>query len=273
MQHNDSDSFVASGIPAWQAECLKTHRRGTLLLVSFGSCITLGSAISYWIVYALSFTQPSSAAWRVPIILAAMFTIPALLIIVFMPESPRWLLLKGREQEAMSVLSALNELPVDHEDTRREILQIKYAVKHMASSQPSQVFSNGEYRHLHRTLLAVGLQVMQQFTGINIFVQYLAAMFVVQLQYEHKLSILLAACCSTEFFLASVGVVFVIDRFWGRRDLTCFGSSGMCFCMVMLAIFSYIGLEHSEPWAFKAMTAFLFLYCTCKYSSDRPRVW
>jgi MFS family permease len=80
---------VASGVPAWQAECLKTHRRGTLLLVSFGTCITLGSALAYWLVYAFSFAQPSDAAWRVPIVLAAMFTLPALLIISFMPESPR----------------------------------------------------------------------------------------------------------------------------------------------------------------------------------------
>ncbi|KAK5163439.1 uncharacterized protein LTR77_010621 [Saxophila tyrrhenica] len=256
------NGFVASGVPAYQAECLKTHRRGTLLLVSFGSCITLGNAIAYWIVYAFSFTQPSSAAWRVPIILAAMFTLPALLVIVFMPESPRWLLLKGREQEAMNVLSALNELPIDHEDTRREILQIKYAVKHMASSAPGQVFTNGEYRYLQRTLLAVGLQIMQQFTGVNIFIQYLAAMFVNQLRYANRVSMVLAACCSTEFFLASVGVVFVIDRFWGRRDLTIFGASGMCFCMVMLTIFNWLGLENGEPWAFKVMTAFLFLYLT-----------
>jgi hypothetical protein len=78
--------FVASGIPAWQAECLKTHRRGTLLLVSFGSCLTFGIALAYWFVYAFSFTQPSEASWRVPIILACLFTLPALLIIVFMPE-------------------------------------------------------------------------------------------------------------------------------------------------------------------------------------------
>lgn len=172
----------------------------------------------------------------------------------------------------MSVLSALNELPLDHEDTRREILQIKYAVKHMASSQASQVFSNGEYRYWQRTLLAVGLQVMQQFTGFNIFVQYLGAMFKNQLLFGTRLSLLLAACCSTEFLLASIGVVFVIDRFWGRRDLTIFASSGMCFCMIMLAIFNYLGLEQGDDWAFDVMVAFLFLYLTCKLSPSNRKL-
>jgi hypothetical protein len=179
-------------------------------------------------------------------------------------RSPRWLLLQGKEQEAMSVLSALNELPIDHEDVRREILQIKYAVKQMASAPVGQVFSNGESRYLQRTILAVALQFMQQFTGINVFVQYLGGMFLNQLQYSSRLSLLLAACCSTEFLVASIGVVFVIDRFWGRRDLTIFGASGMCLCMTCLTIFNWLGLDKGEDWGFKAMTVFMFLYLTCK---------
>lgn len=232
-------------------------------MVSFGTCITLGTAIAYWMTYAFSFTAPSTAAWRVPIILAVVFTLPALAIITFMPESPRWLLLQGREQEAISVLSALNELPEESEDIRREILQIKNAVKHMASAPASWVFTNGEYRYLQRTLLAVLLQVMQQFTGINLFMQYLGGMFKNQLMYPTKLSLLLASCCATEFVLASFVAVIGIDRFWGRRTLTMFGSSGMCVCMIGLCVFNYVGLEGYD-WAFKVMTLFLFAYNTCK---------
>lgn len=267
----NENSFIAATIPAWQAECLKTHRRGTLLLVSFGSCITLGLTISYWVVYGLSFAQPSSVSWRFPISFAMLFTLPALLTIGFMPESPRWLLLQGKEKEALRVLSALNELPEDHEDIRREVLQIKHAVKHMASAPASAVFSNGQYRYLHRTLLAIILQVMQQFTGVNLFVQYLGSMFRNQLHFSFRTSLLLAACCSLEFFLASVGAVLVIDRFWGRRTLTMFGASGMCLCMVMLTVFNYLG-DQNYTWAFKVMTLFLFLYNTCKLPSTNANM-
>lgn len=119
------NGFIASTVPAWQAECLKTHRRGTLLLVSFGTCITAGLTLAYWVDYAFSWVQPSSASWRVPIAFIIIFLLVALLLIVFLPESPRWLILTGREDEAKKVLSALSELPQEDEDVRREFLMIK----------------------------------------------------------------------------------------------------------------------------------------------------
>lgn len=83
-------------------------------------------------------------------------------------------------------------------------------------------------------------------------------MFKTQLLYSNKMSLLLASCCATEFFLASILAVIGIDRLWGRRTMTMFGASGMCLCLIVLAICSSIG----TPKAHYAMTAFLFLYHT-----------
>ena len=233
-------------------------------MVSFGACLTAGLALSYWFIYAFSFAQPSAVSWRAPIALSLIFIVPALLLISFLPESPRWLILQAREQEAISVLSALNEMPEDSEDVRREILQIKNAVIYMAKAPMTRVFSNGDYRYLHRTLLAIGLQIMQQFTGVNLFMQYLGGMFANQLHFDPRLSMLLAACSSTEFFLASFVAVIGIDRFWGRRTLTIFGSTGMCICMILLCALNWYGTAKKVTSAFYAMAAFLFLYNTCK---------
>lgn len=83
-------------------------------------------------------------------------------MVVSLPESPRWLILTGREEEAKRVLSALNESSPDDEDIRREFLMIKNALLHMSSGGLKQVFTQGQYRYLHRVLLAVCLQIMQQ---------------------------------------------------------------------------------------------------------------
>nr|POE87908.1 sugar transporter stl1 [Quercus suber] len=83
-------------------------------------------------------------------------------------------------------------------------------------------------------------------------------MFRTQLLYSNRLSLLLASCCATEFFLASIIAVIGIDRFWGRRTMSIFGACGMCLCLIVLAICASIGTTKAHY----AMTAFLFLYNT-----------
>lgn len=127
--------------------------------------------------YAFSWIETSSASWRVPVAFPILFLLPSLLLIHFLPESPRYLILHAREEDALNVLSALNELPPEHEDNRREYLLIKNAiVRILQGSTMPKIFSMGKSRYAHRVVLAVALQVMQQFTGVNLFVQYLAAM-------------------------------------------------------------------------------------------------
>jgi MFS family permease len=148
---------------------LKTQRRGTVLLVSFGGCITLGLAIAYWLSYGFSWVQTDSVAWRFPVAFSIFFLLPALIMAILLPESPRYLLLCGKEREALNVLSALEELPTDHEDVRREVLLVKNTVlKLAAGSSVSGMFTMGKERHLHRVILAVMLQLMQQFTGMGL---------------------------------------------------------------------------------------------------------
>jgi hypothetical protein len=123
--------------------------------VSFGGCIALGLVLSYWLSFAMSFAEMSSVSWRFPIAFSVAIILPALLMISFLPESPRYLLLCGKEQEALNVLSALEELPSDHEDVRREVLLIKNTVLKLAGgSSISAMFTMGKERNLHRVILA-----------------------------------------------------------------------------------------------------------------------
>lgn len=75
--------------------------------------ITGGICFSYWLDFGFSFLDPSTIAWRFPIGFQIFFALLILLFILELPESPRWLILKGQEDEAMSVLSALSDLPPD----------------------------------------------------------------------------------------------------------------------------------------------------------------
>lgn len=101
-----------STVPTWQSECSRSHRRGQLVMIE-GAMITGGICFSYWLDFGFSFLDPSTIAWRFPIGFQIFFAVLILLFILELPESPRWLILKGREDEAMSVLSALSDLPPD----------------------------------------------------------------------------------------------------------------------------------------------------------------
>lgn len=96
-----------------------------------------------------------SVSWRFPVAFSIIILLPAMLMIAFLPESPRYLILSARENEALNVLSALEELPPDHEDVRREVLLIKNTVLKLArGSSISSMFTMGKERHLHRLILA-----------------------------------------------------------------------------------------------------------------------
>ena len=83
--------------------------------------ITGGVCFSYWLDFGFSFLDPNTIAWRFPIGFQIFLAIIVLLFVLEFPESPRWLILKGQEDEAMSVLSALCDLPPDDVSPRSKI--------------------------------------------------------------------------------------------------------------------------------------------------------
>jgi MFS family permease len=76
-------------------------------MISAGAFIALGLALSYWVVFGTSYLSTASAVWRVPIAVQIGFALIAFIILIFLPESPRWLILTGREDEALKVLPLL----------------------------------------------------------------------------------------------------------------------------------------------------------------------
>ncbi|KAH7115921.1 hypothetical protein B0J11DRAFT_113492 [Dendryphion nanum] len=256
------NGFTTATVPAYQAECVKSHRKGTILMISAGAFIAAGLALSYWLTFAFAYISNASASWRVPIALQILFAVVAFGLLIFMPESPRWLILTGREDEALKVLAALNDEDIEGPEIRNEFLQIKDAILIMTQGSTSSMRSNGDRRNLHRAILAYFVQVMQQLSGINLVLQYLALIMYTQFTYSGWLARLLGACAATEYFLASFIAVVGIDRFWGRRSLMMFGAAGMCLCMVLLTIMTYLWQEQGVSGTNIAGTVFLFGFST-----------
>ncbi|USP78843.1 hypothetical protein yc1106_06117 [Curvularia clavata] len=254
------NGFTTATAPAYQAECVKSHRKGTILMISAGAFVSAGIALSYWFVFGFAYISGSSASWRVPIALQIVFALPAIAMLFVLPESPRWLILTGREQEALTVLAALNDDEPDSFETKDEFLQIKDAILIMAQGSGVSMFSNKERRGFHRVVLAYFVQIFQQGTGINLVLQYLSWILLTRMSFTGWLARLLASCSATLYFLASFIVVVGIDRFWGRRSLMMFGAGGMSSCMILITILQYLWVEKGMGAARIASTVFLFIF-------------
>ncbi|KAF2183850.1 general substrate transporter [Zopfia rhizophila CBS 207.26] len=222
-----------STVPTWQAETSKSHRRGQMVMIE-GSLIVFGVMLSYWIDLGFSFLEPSTISWRFPIAFQIVLAIFIVLIIPGLPESPRWLILKGKEDDALQVLCALSELPPEDKKIQSEFQAVKDTVFEMSRGGFRDCFTLNKNRNFHRTALAYVNQMFQQISGINIITYYAATIFEQNIGMSGFMSRLLAALNGTEYFMASWIAIFTIERF-GRRSLMIFGAAGQAASMAVLA--------------------------------------
>lgn len=117
-----------------------------------------------------------SASWRIPIAWQILLCIPTF-ITIWMPESPRWLVLKGREEEARHVMMSLDEVHEDDPEIDIKIQEIKYSLDKAAGVGLSDLFRQGKEKNFHRMTLAWVIQMFQQISGINLITYYAATIY------------------------------------------------------------------------------------------------
>ncbi|EEP75797.1 conserved hypothetical protein [Uncinocarpus reesii 1704] len=244
-----------STVPTWQSECSKSHRRGQLVMIE-GALITGGICLSYWLDFGFSFLEPSTVSWRFPIAFQIIFALIIMGSVLGLPESPRWLVLKGREDEAINVLAALGDLPPDDPFIHTEFTAIKDTVLELAEVGFKDLFLRNKDRHLHRVVLAYVNQMFQQISGINLITYYAATIYEGSIGLSGFLSRILAACNGTEYFIASWIPVFIVERV-GRRPLMLFGAVGMSLSMAVLAIATSF-VHQTKPGIVAAVFLFVF---------------
>ncbi|KAJ2977883.1 hypothetical protein NQ176_g4121 [Zarea fungicola] len=222
-----------STVPTWQSESAKSSDRGKLVMIE-GSLITGGIALSYWINYGFAFIGESEVAWRFPLAFQILFAVVIFASISNLPESPRWLVMAGRDDEALDVLEALNEKPRTDIVIQKEFADIKETVLEMSKGSFRSLLDMSEYREFHRVVLAYVNQMFQQISGINLITYYAPALYGKLGLQGTNINKLLAACNGTEYLLASFIPIFIIEK-TGRRPLMLFGAFGMSVSMAVLA--------------------------------------
>ncbi|KAH6853133.1 sugar transporter STL1 [Chaetomium sp. MPI-CAGE-AT-0009] len=230
-----------STIPVWHSELMQADKRGKGLSIELAINI-FGVMTAYWVDYGMSFVRDNSSQFRLPLALQCLFAIVTLAGIMFLPESPRWLLAHGETDQARHVLWALlpnaKETDTNNEVVLAEVADIQHAIEEERSAAEGGSFKallkNGPQKFFYRTMLGVGGQFMQQLSGINLITYYAPVIFEQSVGMSHDLALLLAGFNGVAYFFSSLIPIWVIDRL-GRRKLMLFAVSGQCACMAILA--------------------------------------
>ncbi|KAG1779900.1 hypothetical protein EV702DRAFT_1194655 [Suillus placidus] len=177
----------------------------------------------------------SHTAWRTPI--AVQFAWAGILSggLLLLPESPRFLMHKGREDEARRALARLMTMPIESPEVELELDEIVTALaadRAIAQGSYLDCFKNNASKNGLRTWTGIWLQGWQQLTGIN-FIFYYGTTFFKQAGISNPFIITIIADV-VNTVMTIVGVQ-LIDRV-GRRRLLLIGAIGMCLSEYIVAI-------------------------------------
>ncbi|KAL4950159.1 general substrate transporter [Aspergillus filifer] len=249
-----------STVPTWQSESSKAHDRGKLVMIE-GMLITAGITLSYWVNYGFSFLPDHEVSWRFPIAFQIVFAVIIFTSILNLPESPRWLVMQGRDEEAVEILELLNELPREDPYIQNELMAIKETVMEMSKGSFRSLFKMSEYREFHRVALAYVNQMFQQISGINLITYYAPSLYREIGLGGGNTAKLMAACNGTEYLMAAFIPIFIIEKV-GRRPLMLFGAAGMSISMAVLAGTNYRVTHLDDTQAGIGQAVFLFVFNT-----------
>ncbi|KAJ5610016.1 hypothetical protein N7510_006735 [Penicillium lagena] len=233
--------YLTSVAPVYQSEICLPSQRGWHLCCQL-TTLLFGLLLAYWINYGFYF-HPGQIQWRFPLLFQAVFAIYILIITPFLPDTPRWLMYhESSPDRGTLVLSKLRNKPVDDPIVLKERDEILAAINIEANEDSGwkALISDGGCAANKRFFLSLGIQFMQQTSGINIVSYYAPTLFEQNLGFSQERALFLGCFLQVWYILASFLTWYMIDAV-GRRRLFIIMALGMCVVLVCEAITVAIG--------------------------------
>lgn len=243
--------------PIYISEVSPAERRGRLVgLFQFN--VVLGILVSYLSNYLIS--QLGDTSWRLMLGVQALPSLIFLSLIYFIPESPRWLILKrGDTETAYSILKIIDPL-----NAGQELIAIKESGSlDVQDKSDSTLFS---MRYKTPVLLAIVFAFFNQVSGINAIIYYAPRIFEMAGLGAHSSLLSTVGIGAVNFIFTLLGIN-IIDKV-GRRILMLVGSAGL---IVSLLLVSYT--FYSESFSGFAIPVYVMVFIAFFAFSQGAVIW
>jgi len=214
--------------PMYISEISPADKRGSLVSLN-QLAIVIGILIAFFSNYLLSSTGGNNWRWMLAVMgLPALFFFVTLL---FIPESPRWLIQKGKKKEAYNIMEKISGTEL----AKIELDEVERSVTSENKGSYREVFSK---RISPLIWMGIVVAVFSQVTGINSIMYYAPMIFA-------KTGIGMNNALIQTIAIGAVNLIFTlvairyIDRF-GRKPLLIIGSIGMAISLFIIAIAFYL---------------------------------
>lgn len=234
--------FESAIVILYMSEICPKKVRGALV-AGYQFCITIGLLLASCVNYAVR-NRTDQSEYRIPIGIQFAWGVILGGGLLFLPDSPRYFVKRGRVEQARSSLARLRGQPGDSEYIEAELAEIVANEEYERSIIPAGSWANGwancfkgsvfqSNSNLRKTILGTSLQMMQQWTGVNFIFYYstpfLSSTGAISNTFLISLIFTLVNVCSTPISF------YTVEKF-GRRPLLVWGAFGMLICQFLVAI-------------------------------------
>lgn len=235
--------------PMYIAEVSPAKKRGWMVAF-FQFNVVVGVLLAYLSNYLFGLAGLGESEWRWMLGIAALPAVLFFAMLFGIPNSPRWLVRKGRVEEAREVLRLSGE---EHYDAQLE--EIRESIQLEEGAAGERLFAR---RYAFPIFLAVSIGFFNQLSGINAIIYYLNSIFTAA-SYGAVSANLQAVVVGVTLLIFTTAGMMTIDRV-GRKTLLLVGAVGTGLCLAGLA-FVFLSHEHKELllWLLMGYIAFFAL--------------
>lgn len=256
--------LISALIPLYQSETSPKWIRGTIV-GCYQLAITIGLFVAA-IVNNATKDRDDTGSYRIPVAVQFAWAIILVIGMLILPETPRYLIKRGRGEKAAKSLSRLRRLDVTHPALVEELAEIEANHAYEMSLGKASYLDCFRGTLGKRLLTGCLLQALQQLSGVN-FIFYYGTQFFQNSGIQNPFTI--SVITNVVNVVSTLPGLYMVEK-WGRRPLLLFGAVGMCISQFIVAI---VGTTAESVVANKVLIAFVCLYIFFFACSWGPVAW